>query len=47
MDLKTRMRQMLCRHAYEEKELAGFLVVDGWLRRVAVLECRKCGKTKY
>lgn len=45
-DLKTRMRQLFCRHEYEEKTLNGFRVVDGWFRRVTVLECRKCGKMK-
>ena len=40
------IRSALCRHEWEPYQLGGFLVVDGWLRRVTVCRCRKCGRMK-
>lgn len=47
MRIRTRVRQMFCRHIYEEKQVYGFQVVNGWMVRPTCLVCRMCGKKKY
>lgn len=44
MNLIEAIMQRFCKHEYEEKEIAGFLVVDGWFVQPKIKKCKKCGK---
>lgn len=44
MKLIDAIMRRFCKHEYEEKEIAGFAVVDGWIVQQKIKKCKKCGK---
>ena len=44
MNFIDHIKQRLCKHEYETKQIAGLVVVDGWLIQPTITKCKKCGK---